>query len=131
MKMLTLNNSHTKETIKFVLVGILNTIVGYGSYFIGITLGLHYTISLLISTIIGIIHSFFWNKYWTFKSKGNIKTELAKFISVYAISFFANLGILVLLIEKFNIGKKIAGLYSLILITIISYFGHKLWSFRK
>jgi len=45
--------------------------------------------------------------------------------------FFINLGILALLVEKYEIDERIAGLYALIIVTVISYFGHKFWSFKS
>lgn len=126
-----LNNKLSSETIRFVLVGVLNTVVGYGCYFVLLYLQVNYIISLAISHIVGVTNSFFWNKYWTFKSKGNIKHELVKFISVYVITFFLNLGILVIFVEYVKVDKRVAQVYALFIVTIISYIGHKFWSFKS
>ena len=130
MKILALKNKLSSETLRFILVGILNTIVGYGCYFVLLYLQVNYIISLAVSHIVGVTNSFFWNKYWTFRSNGNIKHELVRFILVYVITFFLNLGVLVVFVEALMIDKRIAQVYALFIVTIVSYLGHKLWSFK-
>jgi putative flippase GtrA len=119
------------ETIRFIVVGGLNTIVGYGCYLGCLALGINYLISLCSSHVVGVTHSFFWNKYWTFKSKGDTKKELLKFILVYLVTFGLNLGVLFIMVEKIHFDKRIAQIGALIIVTLISFLGHKLWSFKK
>jgi len=119
-----------KHISRFIFVGILNTIVGYGAYFILLHLNMYYMVALLISSVIGITHSFIWNKKWTFKSKGDVRKESFKFISVYGIAFLINLVTLAFFVEKLMLNPKIAQVFALGLVTMISFIGHKYWSFR-
>ena len=113
---------------KFSFVGILNTIVGYGAFFIFLT-WFNYLLSLIISHIIGVTHSYVWNKYWTFKSDGTQINEFVRFNSVYVIVFVVNALTLIFLVDTLNFNPKIAQLFVLPIITIISFTGHKYWSF--
>ena len=113
---------------KFSFVGILNTIVGYGAFFIFLT-WFNYLVSLIIAHIIGVTHSYVWNKYWTFKSDGIQINEFVKFNSVYVIVFVVNAITLIFLVDTLNFNPKIAQLFVLPIITIISFTGHKYWSF--
>lgn len=55
---------------KFILVGILNTVVGMGLQFLFFNLcGWNEWISSLIGYILGSILSYFLNKYFTFKTR--------------------------------------------------------------
>lgn len=119
-----------KQISRFIAVGILNTIVGVGAYFILLDLNIYYMLSSLIAHIIGVTNSFIWNKKWTFKSRGNLRVEIPKFISVYGTTFVINLLLLIILVEKLMFGPKISGIIALGVVTIISYTGHKYWSFR-
>ena len=113
---------------KFSFVGILNTIVGYGAFFIFLT-WFNYMVSLIIAHIIGVTHSYVWNKYWTFKSDGIQIKEFVKFNSVYVIVFVVNAIFLIFLVDTLNFNPKIGQLLVLPIITIISFTGHKYWSF--
>lgn len=119
-----------KQIYRFVAVGILNTFVGVGAYFILLDLNIYYLFSSLIAHIIGVTNSFIWNKKWTFKSNGNLLNEFFKFNLVYAVIFVVNLVLLVLFVEKFRFNPKIAGVFALGICAMISFFGHKYWSFK-
>ncbi|MDD5615473.1 MAG: GtrA family protein [Candidatus Methanoperedens sp.] len=119
-----------KQISRFIFVGILNTIVGYGAYFILLYLNIYYMLALLISHIIGVTNSFIWNKKWTFQSEGNARREGIKFFSVYGIIFMMNLFILTFFVEGLKLTPQIGQVVALGICTMISYFGHKYWSFR-
>jgi putative flippase GtrA len=119
-----------RQISRFLFVGILNTIVGVGAYYILLYLNVYYMIAAVGGHVIGVTHSFLWNKQWTFKSKGNIRKEGLRFFSVYGVTFLINLFLLVLFVEKFMIDPKIAAIFALGIVAIISFFGHKYWSFR-
>jgi putative flippase GtrA len=116
------------QLFKFSFVGILNTIVGYGAFCILLT-WCNYMVSLIISHIIGVTHSYVWNKYWTFKTKKIGIKEFVKFNSVYVIVFVVNAIALFFLVGTLNFNPRIAQLFVLPIITIISFTGHKYWSF--
>ena len=63
------------QEIRFLFVGGLNTIVGYGIYAILIFLNINYLLSNTISTILGVLHSYLWNRFFTFKSKEKASKE--------------------------------------------------------
>jgi len=119
-----------KQISRFVAVGILNTIVGVGFYFILLDLNIYYLLSSIIAHMIGVMNSFIWNKKWTFRSNGNLLREFLKFNSVYVVTFFVNLLLLALFVEKFGFNPKISGVLSLGFSAMISFFGHKYWSFK-
>lgn len=118
------------QFFRFVFVGVLNTIVGYGSYLILLYAQAHYLIAMAGAHMIGVIHSYFWNKYWTFKSKSKSYAEKVKFVSVYTVTFVLNGLLLILFVEVWNISEELSGLFALFVVTIVSYIGHKFWSFK-
>lgn len=120
-----------RKEIRFLFVGGINTFVGYGTYALCIFGGLHYAFSQLISTIIGVVNSYFWNKYFTFRKKGKSASEAVRFLSVYAASYIINLGLLYMLIDRLEMNEYLAGMFGLIVTTLISYFGHNKFSFKE
>lgn len=119
------------QPIRFLFVGGLNTLVGYGVYALLIYMGVNYLIANTISTIIGIAHSYLWNRFFTFKSKNKAIKEITKFVSVYIVSYLIGMCTLFIFKDKLNISAYIAGLINLVITTLISYFGHKYYSFKK
>ena len=93
-------NTTIKQAIKFVLVGILNTLVDLGILNLlillsGISTGSGYSAFKGISFTIAVINSYFLNKFWTFKSRGagGAKKEFTQFFIVSFIGFGINVGV--------------------------------------
>lgn len=126
-----IKNLFKRKEIRFLFVGGINTVVGYGSYALFIFLGLNYVAAQTFSTIIGVINSYFWNKYFTFKQPYKSFAEIIKFLSVYLVSYLMNLLILYIFVDILKLNEYAAGLLGLIFTTLISYFGHNYFSFRK
>lgn len=123
----------SNQSVKFIFVGIFNTVIGYLVYYFCLkVLNFDYIKSLSISYLFGVIHSFFWNTYWTFQkvNRINILIRFLKFSSVYVISFLINLALLSLLVQFVGINSLVAQVISLIITTVITYIGHKHWSFK-
>ena len=83
-KILTLDN----HFIRFILVGILNTMVGYGLFALFIYLGLHYSLAVLFSTILGILFNFKSIGKFVFNSNNN--ERIYHFIGVYVLLYLLN-----------------------------------------
>lgn len=119
------------ESIRFVFVGGINTLVGYGSYALFLMFNINYLISNTLSTIIGVANSYIWNRNFTFKSKASVKEELTKFVSVYLVSYLISMLSIYILVSKLGVNEYVGGLLNLVVTTLISYFGHKKFSFRR
>ncbi len=123
------NSFALKQFSKFSLIGILNTVVGYGSFIILLNFS-NYILALIISHMIGVTHSYLWNKFWTFKSNKNPVNEFVKFNSIYLVVFVINAITLIFLVSGLNFDPRIGQLIALPIITLISFTGHKYWSFK-
>ena len=73
------------QAVRFVIVGLLNTIVDLGVfYLLGLIPGMPGVAAKAISYVLGICNSFVWNKYWTFGARRSAqgKREFALFFAV-------------------------------------------------
>jgi putative flippase GtrA len=113
---------------RFVFVGVLNTIVGYVAFFI-LSYFFYYLLALVIAHFIGVTHSYLWNKYWTFRTQKNQLAEFIRFNMVYLVVLIANILILGFLVDTLKYNPRIGQIIVLPITTMISYFGHKYWSF--
>jgi len=78
--------------IRFLLVGVLNTVFGYAVFAVFILLDLHYAVAALLSTICGVLFNFKTTGRLVFGSRDN--SLLVRFFGVYAITYV--LGVLYL-----------------------------------
>ena len=134
----------TKHQVKarFVLVGIWNTIFGYGIFCLFDTLFAWllstrfaaYMCAMVLARILAVINAYVGHKYITFKSvaKGKaIISEFARFSTTYVVTFCLSLVLLPALVEIGHIHPKIAVAIIILIGTVISYLGHSRFSFRQ
>ena len=72
-----------KQVFKFVLVGILNTLLDAAIYLVltrWLGLGSRQALAKAISYGAGVINSYAWNRTWTFKSEASVFVTLAPFV---------------------------------------------------
>lgn len=93
------------KLLRFLFVGALNTAFGYFLFLFFIWIGLHYTLSLLFSQIIGVLFNYKTTGYLVFENKSN--KLILQFFLVYGFVYLLNV------LELYLLGKS--GLYEYIL----------------
>jgi len=84
-----------KQAVKFGLVGLLNTGVDLGAYFVltrWLGMARLPVVAKGISYSLGIANSFFWNKTWTFRSTASTWKTLIPFVLVSLAALGLNAG---------------------------------------
>ncbi len=104
-----LNDTLTKF-IKFSIVGFINTA---GSYLLFIILlkfaHVNYLISSVGSYILGILISYFGNKYWTFRIiRSGWRLEFIKFMILNIAGLAINTLIMLLLVGNYKVNPYVA-----------------------
>ena len=116
------------QLIKFILVGIINTLFGYGVFALFLFLGLHYTVCVILSTIIGILFNFKTTGIIVFNNHDN--RLIFKYFCVYGIICLLSMLLLRFAeIIKFNL--YIAGFIITCIMPLISFTLQKRWVFKN
>jgi len=122
--------------VGFLLVGATNTLVGFATFsaltlwvFRDVTLG--YLLSLVVSYAIGVSLAFVLYRRFVFKVRGHFFRDFARFVSVYLAAIAVNAALLPLLVEVITIPPLVAQAIILTSTTLLSFFGHKKFSFRR
>jgi putative flippase GtrA len=87
-----------KQAIKFVLVGVSNTAIDAGLYFL-LTRYVGFfaprkVAAKALSYTAGVVNSFFWNRNWTFRSRANPWRTFAPFFLSNLIGVGINSGVM-------------------------------------
>jgi len=112
---------------RFIIVGIINTIFGYSLFALLIYLKFHYSIAVLISTIIGVLFNFKTTGRIVFKNDKN--HLLFKFILVYVFTYFLNIGLIKLLTYT-KLSMYLIGAICIVPMSVISFLLNKVFVFR-
>ena len=131
---------------KFVLVGALNTFIDLGvlnllMFIFSISAGWLYSLIKAVSFTCSVIHSYFWNKFWTYEQKetGVKGKEFGKFFLVAGTGFFLNVSIASFVVNilgpQFGLSAEIWANVGAIIATICvfmwNFLGYKFIVFKK
>ena len=124
------------ERVRFLIVGAFNTFFGYGLFVaFELLVGKHtsYFISLYGSFIIAATVAFLLHRHFTYRvtGTGNILIDFLRFQGVNFVALGVNTLVLPLLVEVAGINVLVAQALIVIITTLVSYFGHKFFSFRR
>lgn len=127
LNLVTNNFIKDKRFLKFVFVGIINTIFGYSIYALLIMLGVHYTLAMLCSTIIGSLFNFKTTGKIVFKNTKN--NLIFRFLFVYVAMYLFNM----LVIKScvfLNYNLYLSGVIALFFAVPISFLLNRAFVFR-
>jgi putative flippase GtrA len=81
--------------VRFVLVGLLNTAIGYGVILLALVLGLGDYLANLTGFLFGVPAAYLLHRRWTFRAATRRSTgEMALYAVCFTIAYAANLGVI-------------------------------------
>ena len=124
----------SKENIiqffKFSLVGISNTAVGFGVYYVLFFCGVHYLTANIISWLVSVFNAFYWNNKYVFQSgSGWWKTLFRTYIS-YGASLLVSTLLMYVLVEPLKVSPVIAPVLCLLVTVPLNFLLNKFWAFK-
>lgn len=127
-----------EKLLKFLLVGILNTLVGNGLGFLLLNCTpMGYWASSAISYVLASIMSYFLNRYFTFKFQEKGIRPALRFALNIAVCYLLAYGLAQPLAEAIlsgyskNVRENVAMLFGMGLFTILNYLGQRFFAFRE
>jgi putative flippase GtrA len=129
------------QRVAFLIVGVVNTVVGF-AFFVGfdLTLG-HYLDAhwgevagslgtLACAHVAGVLSAFVLYRRFVFRVKGHVWRDLARFESVYLVALGIN-SIALPALVGLGANRIFAQAGITLVLTVLSYFGHRNFSFRR
>lgn len=100
-----------RQAVKFGLVGVVNTLVDAGVYYVltrWVGLMELPILAKAISYTCGVINSFFWNRLWTFRSKENGWRSFGLFLLVNLVGVGINSAVMAVAMHTLNLAEILA-----------------------
>jgi len=105
--------------LRFFLVGALNTVVGYTIYITALWMDFHYSVAIMVATVLGTLFNFKSTGAIVFKSHDC--SRLWRFVMIYILLYAINvIGVTVLI--KFGLPAWFSGMLLLLPLAFLSYF---------
>ncbi|MBW0012066.1 GtrA family protein [Mycobacterium sp.] len=129
------------QRVAFLVVGGINTVVGFGIFIacsqtvghlvehplgrVGAAL-----LTVGINHVLSVLFAFVMHRRFVFRVQGHLLRDLARFWSVYIVAGIFNFVALPALVEL-GLGRIPAQAIIVAVITLLSWFGHRHYSFRR
>ena len=123
------------QFVKFSIVGLSNTFIGYVVYSLCVWLGMHYLLANVVGFFVSVLNAYYWSDRFVFKKGTNeqrgLWPSLMKTVLVYASTgIVLNSILLWLLIDKMVLSEYIAPLIILLITVPTNFILNKYWSFK-
>ena len=118
------------QGLRYIIIGLLNTLIGYGVFYLGLRMGLYHQLALVLCYLVGGINSYFWNRLWTFRATGSHAAQGTKFVVMTILILILN-AIMLEWLVRIGFKPALAQIGCLFVTTIVGFFGHRFWSFRS
>lgn len=116
-----LNNLLSNTLTRFLIAGIINTVVGFSIGIIFLTfLPFHFSFNIFLATCLGVIFNYFMSLKYVFKSIGS-SSIVMMYCIVYLLMYIFNIVLMFFLINQFNLNDIISYTISMPLVVGITY----------
>lgn len=124
------------QFVRFGLVGIANTLISLGVYWICYyAFHLHYQISNIIGFVVSVTNAYYWNNRYVFRDHDrkdlseHLKTY-GKVFACYGLTYFTGAILLVVWVERLGISPGLAPVINLLITIPLNFLLNKFWAFR-
>ena len=119
----------------FCAVGVVNTAISYGVYYIFLLLKCNYVVANIAGFVVSVTNAFYWSNKYVFKKKEGKKRSLIKAyiktFTAYGVTglILANI-LLVFWVEVLGVPELWGPIINLIITIPTNFFLNKLWAFK-
>jgi len=117
------------EALRFLLIGIINTVFYYSLFALLIYVNLDYRLAVLIATVVGVFFSFHNFGKYVFDNQN--KSLIYRFIFNYILIYFFNIYIIGVMNDILFFNFYISGFIALFPSTLMTYMLNKYFVFNK
>ena len=124
--------------MRYLIVGILTTVVSLGTYygcvftFLNPENALQLQLANVLSWIIAVTFAYATSRIYVFQSKQeNILREMAAFYSSRLLTLFMDMAIMFIMVTLCRVNDKLAKLVVQVVVTVANYVFSKIFVFRR
>jgi putative flippase GtrA len=120
------------QFLRYILVGITNTLVGYGVIFGCMYLaGISPEISNVAGYAVGLVVSYVLNRTYTFNSTQKRRTEVVRFLACFGIAYGLNFLTLIVMIHWLHLHEGLSQIIASAAYVVSAYLMNKFYVFRS
>ena len=115
---------------RYVIVGLASNAIGYLFYLLLTYWGMGPKLAMTLLYALGIAQTFFFNRKWSFEHEGRASSALFRYIASYALGYFINLMVLILLVDKWGWPHQWVQGVMIFMLAAMLFLLQRCWVFR-
>ena len=127
-----------KEIIRYLIVGVLTTVVSLGVYYMCVSTFLtpksavQLQLANIFSWVAAVTFAYIMSRFFVFQSKRkNWIREVLSFYSSRVLTLFMDMSIMFVMVTLCGLNDKLAKLVVQVVVTVVNYIFSKLFVFRN
>ena len=125
-----LNHSLPRPLFRYVLIGVVNNLLGYLAYLLLTYWGVDHKVAMTILYLFGATLGFFSNRQWAFAHQGSILASAFRYCVAHFCGYLTNLVLLVMFVDKLGYPHQLVQAAAIIIVAGFLYIMFKLFVFR-
>lgn len=121
--------SESAYITRYACAGGLNAVVGLGSIFVLMWIGLSPILANIIGYLLSLMLAFFTAKKFVFRSAGKVRSESIRYLIAFSLSFLCNLGMLHISLEILMLPTGVAQLIAISSYVVTMYLISRIFVF--
>lgn len=125
----------SSEIILYLIMGILTTVVNIATFFILVQIHMDYKLATTIAWAVSVLFAYVTNKIYVFKSKTKTRNALIKELFAFfwfrLLSYFIDIGSMILMVSTMNTNETLAKLIANIIVVVANYGFSKWFIFKQ
>lgn len=120
-----------KQLLRYIVVGVLNTLLGYSIIFACMyLLVMTPEASNVAGYAVGLVISYVLNRHYTFNSLQKRRKEIVRFVTVFVVAYALNFAALLILIYQLGLHKGASQVVAGIVYVVASFLMNKYYVFK-
>lgn len=119
-----------RQILRFGAVGVTSNGIGFLLYLILTTCGLGPKLTMSLLYIVGVLQTFFFNKKWTFSYHGHLGQTFTRYISIYALGYLINFGVLMITVDTIGFSHQWVQGIMILVLALFLFCLQKIYVFR-
>jgi putative flippase GtrA len=119
-----------RQLIRYSVVGLASNLLCYLVYLALTGLGMNPKLAMSVLYCVSVLHTFVFNKRWTFEHGGARRTVFYRYCAAYGLGYLFNLTVLYLLVDRIGYPHQIVQGVLILSLALMLFLAQKFWVFR-
>jgi putative flippase GtrA len=119
------------QFLRYVTVGVVSNLVLYAFYLVATGLGTAPKVAMTVLYPLGVLQTFLFNKWWSFRNRGPEGLALLRYCAAYASGYALNYAVLAVFVDVLHLRHEYVQGVAGLLVGVYLFVLQRIWVFGR